>query len=301
MSEHIPVLLAESLQLLSPQSGNTVLDVTLGLGGHGKEFCQAIGTKGTFIGLDADEENLALAQKSLADQQCKMTFIHKNFADVAAVNLPNIDIVFADLGVSSLHFDLPERGFSHRFEGPLDLRLDRNSGRPFFELIADVTQAEILQMLQDFGELSRPYKLSRTLYEKRNELATTTDLKNVIDEVYTFKAKQYYGKVFQAFRIFVNQELTALQNLLQWSISSRIPKIGIISFHSLEDRLVKQAFRAACANTKDEHTGQSLDDALYTDVTRKPVVPTAKEQDLNPRSRSAKLRVIVLKDHARSQ
>ena len=298
--QHIPVLLNEALNILDPQPGDTVLDVTLGLAGHAKEFCNRITESGTLIGLDADSENVELAKRGLANVTCKTQCIHTNFIDIQTLDLPSIDILFADLGVSSLHFDVPERGFSHRFEGSLDLRLNRTDGEPFYKVLPGLTKEDIYTILTEYGELDRPHKFSQTLFDARKSLRTTTDLKCVIDEVYTFKAKHFYAKVFQAFRVYVNQELTALKTLLDFAIKAQVKNIGIISFHSLEDRIVKQAFKAATTSTKDEYTGKSLDDALYIPLTKKPIVPATEELHLNPRSRSAKFRAVALKDHARS-
>lgn len=292
---HVPVLLQESIEVLHLEPGETVIDCTLGLAGHAKQFCNAVGKKGTLIAFDADIDNIVLAKKVLQDVSADVHVHHTNFIDLPK-HTPNCKAkVFADLGVSSLHFDLPERGFSHRFDGPLDMRLDRTTGYTCVELLRSLSENALERILVEYGELHRPKALVRQLFLHAQEIQTTFDVKRIIDDVYTYKAKQYYGQVFQALRIATNNELSALEFLVRHAIEARYTTIAIITFHSLEDRIVKHAFRAASTDTKDNLTGMPLHDAPYTLVTKKPIIPTEAEVALNPRSRSAKLRAITLR------
>ena len=207
-------------------------------------------------------------------------------------SLPNFDIIFADLGLSSLHLDIPERGFSFRYDAPLDLRFDRTKGKTAAEWINGASEQEIIAILWQLGEIHKPYKLAKELKVKK--IITTFDVKHAIDAVYTFKAKDYYAQVFQALRMHINNELGVLETLLSYAHFLKPGgRMGIITFHSLEDRLVKQTFKKYTLSTKNEYTGASNNDALFEQVTKKPIVPTNAEIEENPRARSAKMRIIT--------
>ena len=242
--EHIPVLLDEVLTLLAPKEENTVLDCTLGLGGHSSAFCERIGAEGILIGIDADRENLDEAKSRLSGCSAKTEFHHCNFGTMSTLDLPACDIIFADLGVSSPHFDDPERGFSFRENGPLDLRFDRTSGQTAFDLIEASTEQELGKIIADFGELKGSYKIGRVLKEKLPR--TTEEVRECIEETDGHRAKQVLPQVFQALRIAVNDELGALQSFLDCAPKLLRPggRLGIISFHSLEDRIVKHVFKS---------------------------------------------------------
>lgn len=290
---HIPVLQTTVLRILKPLSGESVLDCTLGLGGHSRAFLEATAPDGSLTALDADETNLATARAALAPYGSRVTLHHANFRDVAHLSLDPFDCVLADLGLSSPHIDDPERGFSFRFDGPLDLRYDRTVGRSAAEYLFDATEEEIVTMLHEYGEVHTHVRpLARIIAGKRIE--TTFALKEKVEEVFSYRAKSVLPNVFQALRIVVNDELGALEALLQALPSLLKPggRAGIIGYHSLEDRLVKRAFKAWTEPTKDPLTGRTVAEPAFAPLTKKPIVPDDAERAENPRSRSAKFRAI---------
>jgi len=291
-SAHTPVLLEETLHLLCPGEGEAVLDVTLGLGGHAAAFLQAAGRTGTLIGIDADAENLRSAQERLQKLPGSVRCIHANFLQLPDLDLPPVDVLFADLGLSSPHVDDPERGFSFRTDAPLDLRYDRESGVDAATLIADMDERALTRVFREYGELDRARMLATKV--KQAGAATTFALKQCTEEVYGFRAPSKLPQVFQALRIAVNHEIEAIDILLETGPRFLKPggRMGVITYHSLEDRPVKQAFRALCTPEKDEWTGAVSREADFVLLTKKPVLPGDEEQARNPRSRSAKLRAI---------
>lgn len=302
---HIPVLhtadgtASPVLKLLSPTAGDRVLDVTLGLGGHSSAFLEAIGPTGHLTAVDADENNLRLAAERLAPFAGRMTLLHGNFRDISTLAPGPFDIVFADLGLSSPHLDDPDRGFSFRATAPLDMRLDRSVGRPAWALLANSDVGDIARALRVYGEVERAGSLARniaSMFAAARDRTdwTTDDLKACTERVFTYRAPKVLPQVFQAIRIAVNDELGALESLLAAIPALLAPggRCGIISYHSLEDRLVKQAFRALTTPIQDPHTGGVAKEAEFLPLTKKPVVPSDEEQRANPRSRSARFRVI---------
>ncbi len=196
--QHIPVLLSTVLDVLKPQEGESVLDVTLGLGGHSEAFLQKIGKSGHLTGLDADTTNLAFSRERLSTHKEQSTFIHSNFSQLAALSshLPVFDIIFADLGVSSPHFDDPERGFSFRFDGPLDLRYDRSLGMTAADLIAASEDEQLAGIFCDYGELVREAgRLGRGLAGNRYE--TTTALANEIENFLGTEPNKFFRVFFR--------------------------------------------------------------------------------------------------------
>ncbi|TSC79626.1 MAG: 16S rRNA (cytosine1402-N4)-methyltransferase [Candidatus Peregrinibacteria bacterium Gr01-1014_25] len=289
---HEPVLLGESLRLLAPIAGDTVLDATVGLGGHAEAFLKAIGPSGTLIGLDADARHLALAKERLVPLPGTLILHHTNFRDIAALSLPHCNIVFADLGLCSAHIDDGERGFSFRTDAPLDLRFDVSTGQSAASLIASSTEQQLMDILRRYGELQHVRRLAALL--AKNTPATTAQLRVCVEESYGWRAPSFLPQVFQAFRIAVNDELGALETFL-----NAVPFLlaaggrwGMISFHSLEDRLVKRRFRDLTAHDRDTITGKRIGTPPFTAVTMKPVRASPEEVARNPRSRSALLRVV---------
>lgn len=284
------------LDVLCPQPGDVVLDVTLGLGGHAAAFFEAIGPSGRLIGLDADAKNLASASERLRMWKPQLTLFHANFGDVVALVTDPVDILFADLGVSSPHFDDPSRGFTFRNDAPLDLRFDQTSGDTAADLLAEVSQEELTEVFRRYGELRGSHRLASAIIERRSRspFQTTKDMRNLVEEVFGYRAPGLLPQIFQALRIWVNDELTALERLL-----ASIPKLlkkggraGVISYHSLEDRLVKHSFRALSAPERDTLTGGIARAAPFEVLTRKAVVPSEAEIRSNPRARSARFRAI---------
>ena len=290
--QHVPVLKSEVLDLLNPQSGEVVIDVTLGLGGHAKAFLEMIGPKGKLIGIDADNENLKTVEQwnSGAMEQCE--FIHSNFRDINQLDLPKCDILFADLGLSSPHLDDPSKGFSFKEDGPLDCRYDRSQGQTAAALIKSCNEEELSSIFKEYGELKKAYPLARRVLEVKPE--TTSALLKAIEDIYKWESKKVASQVFQALRIAVNDEIGALENLLTHGPGLLNPggRMGVISYHSLEDRLVKQRFRALTIPVKDSITGSDIAPASYELLTKKPIRATLTEIESNPRARSAHLRAI---------
>lgn len=318
--EHTSVLLSEALELLDPKSGETVIDVTVGLGGHAQALLEEIGRKGKLIGMDADAGNLeeaaallgratlSLSKRSESrglstrrplrrtPRSRRVTLIHGNFRDIHAIlerctplrSVPQCDILFADLGLSSPHLDDPERGFSFRFDAPLDLRFDQTQGKSAADLLNDAKGEELLRMFREYGELpdARPIVRKILVRRKEHSLARTTDLVTIAEESYGWRAQKLLPQIFQALRIAVNDELGALASLLDMGPFLLKPggRMGVISYHSLEDRMVKERFRAL--STAGTVVRQ------YELLTPKPIKPTMEESKGNPRSRSARLRVL---------
>ncbi|HCI03778.1 MAG: 16S rRNA (cytosine(1402)-N(4))-methyltransferase RsmH [Candidatus Peribacteraceae bacterium] len=291
--QHIPVLLKEVIELLNPKDGQVVLDVTIGLGGHAKAFLVRIGSRGKLIGLDADQNNLSLANEALAEFGSAVELHLTNFSQINELNIPKVDIVFADLGLSSPHIDDPNRGFTFREDASLDMRYDQSSGITASELISSLKEDALANVLWKYGELRTSRRIAKIIKES-DKVDTTFKLKECIEKSAGYKAKHIIPQVFQALRIAVNDELGSLEILL-----SQVPdlikpggRIGIISYHSLEDRMVKQAFRKLSEPEIDPVTGQIVKAAPFEIVTKKPIVPSESEIEANPRARSAKLRII---------
>lgn len=293
--EHISVLLNEAIDILSPKKGESILDVTLGLGGHSEAFLNAVGSKGSLTALDADKQNLEDAEKRLSDIAGAKTFIHSNFSELGNLDLGTFDMIFADLGVSSPHFDDAERGFSFRLDGPLDLRFDRSTGITAAKWLQYSSQEEIANALFHFGEVKQSRKISDEI--KKQNPQTTFELKKCVEDTCGFRANSLLPQVFQALRIVLNDELDALDELLRVGQTLLNPggRMAVISFHSLEDRIVKQTFRALCADEKDDYTGAVSVEADFLALTKKPITPSDEEKEQNPRSRSAKMRAIERK------
>jgi 16S rRNA (cytosine1402-N4)-methyltransferase len=293
----MPVLREEVLSVLRLTPGERLLDLTLGPGGHARAFLEAVDGRATIIGLDADAENIALARETLREWTGRVTFLHANFRDLATLECEPVDVLFADLGVSSPHLDDPTRGFTFRADAPLDLRFDRSSGKSAAERLRKARPEDVASVLRRFGELPRGAALASVLCEKAQASASllrTGDIRRAAQEIYGYKEPQVLPQIFQALRIWVNDEIGALEALLQTGPSLLRPggRMGVISYHSLEDRLVKQTFRVLAAAERDERTGQDVAPALFELLTKKAVRPSEREVGENPRSRSAKFRAI---------
>lgn len=283
---HVPVLPAETLRLLDPHPGEIWCDCTVGAGGHSRLIAERIAPTGRLIGLDQDPSMLDLARSRLAG--LPVTLVHANFDQLAEVlaNLgsPMVDGVLADLGFASDQMDTANRGLSFRTDGPLDMRLDPTTGQTAADLVNRMSEAALADVFWEYGEERHSRRVARRIAEHRQEtpFTTTAELADVVRRsVPRSGGIDPATRVFQALRIAVNDELGALDRLL--SVLPRIVRpggrAGIISFHSLEDRRVKQAFRTGA----------------WEAVTRKPAEAEAEELARNPRARSAKLRVAVRK------
>jgi len=287
---HIPIMVDEVRDLLALHPGQTVVDATLGGGGHAAMICEAISPSGHLIGLDQDQEALERARARLREFSVRQDFVKSNFrrlADVLGqVGVPLVDAVFLDIGVSSFQLDDPRRGFSFRSEGPLDMRMDKDVQVSAFELVNSMEKEEIAHILWAYGEERFSRRIAEGIVRARAQrpIATTTELSDVIlrSLPYRFSRDGIHPatRSFQALRIAVNQETDALEAVLDQAFTHLKAggRISVIAFHSLEDRIVKEKFRTLA------HKG------VARLLTKKPLRPTEDEVAHNPRSRSARLR-----------
>lgn len=299
---HLPVLLNEVLEAFKPLNISTFVDGTLGAGGHAEALLQAHPEIKLYIGSDQDTQALDIARERLAPWREKLLLLHGNFSilpDVLKEKGIIPDGILLDIGVSSMQLDRPERGFSFRFDAPLDMRMDTSRGLTAADILNGASEKELQQIFRDYGEESK-WKRAAAAVIKGRPVYTTFELKALLEPVLgkkRFGEKEPITQIFQALRIATNRELDVLQEFLPKGIEL-LPKggrMGIITFHSLEDRIVKDTFRLK-ASDKWETTGyrghfmDKEPEVLL--VTRKGVTPTEEELQQNPRCRSAKLRVI---------
>lgn len=287
---HIPVLLSSVLRLIDPRDGMTIVDCTLGLGGHSAEMLSRITPTGRLIGIDFDARNIELARARLQPLGGQFELHHGNFAGIAQILAGRqTDAIMADLGVASPQIDDPQRGFSYKQDGPLDMRMDAKRGRSAAQVLAEIDEATLRDALLELGDETDAPQIARLIVQRRRErpITTTRQLMEIVCEARDFTVQRALGaklhpaaRTFQALRILVNRELANLDNLLRVLPECLRPGgiACIISFHSGEDRRVKDAFK----------TG--LRDGLYCDISPEPVMATAEEAAENPRARSAKLR-----------
>ncbi|MFM9904000.1 MAG: 16S rRNA (cytosine(1402)-N(4))-methyltransferase RsmH [Pyrinomonadaceae bacterium] len=299
---HRPVLLAESMRFLNPESGGVFVDATLGLGGHSEGILEA-SPDASVIGIDQDAQAMKLARKRLAPFGKRMTFAHANFSAIReAVGKKKPVGVIADLGVSSLQLDSETRGFSFRFDAPLDMRMDTSGGdMTAAELLATAGEKEIADIIYQYGEERASRKIARWIVEKRDggePIATTFELADLVRRAVRTSPKDKTHpatRTFQALRIAVNHELDILERFIHDAIDILKTNgvLVVITFHSLEDRIVKQAFqklsgRCFCPPRIPQCVCGAA--KMVAILTKKPVIATEAEIFENPRSRSAKLR-----------
>lgn len=299
---HTPVLLSTTLDLLNLEANKHVIDGTLGLGGHSLEILKKIGPKGKLMAFDADERNLEEAKKRLAKYSKQILFIHDNFenmAEHARKHKFQPDAILLDLGLSSPHLDEAERGFAFLKEGPLDMRYDKRQ-RLTAEIVVNSTpERELADIIFQFGEERRSRRIARAIVEARKKarIRTTLELAKIIGKAIPRTGKIHPATLtFQALRIYVNHELEALTKALHNSLYllKKGGRIAVISYHSLEDRIVKNFFRDQtrnCICPKELPICQCKFEKMLYILTRKPIIPKGIEVSQNPRSRSAKLRV----------
>ena len=298
---HDPVLEREVQAIYhSQKQKKCVVDATLGLGWHASIFVSELGKWDRFLGFDRDQENLARAEVYLRslNPECELSFIHSSFThlseELEGQGIDSIDFILYDLGVSSVHYDFADRGFSFRFDGPLDMRFDRTHGRTATELIMQTDARELARIFSFYGEEKKPWFIAQAIEKIRKieSIDTTFKLLKIIeDSSYDPKSPT---RVFQAIRIALNEEFEHINSSLHQALELLNIgwKILVITFHSLEDRIVKQLFAPYLEDQIDEVTGQIRIPARFRKYAKKPIVPTAVEIEENPRSRSAKMRVI---------
>ena len=287
--EHIPVMTAEAMRYLQPERGGVFVDCTVGLGGHARAMFEGGATR--VIGIDRDREALEHARSVLAPWAERLDLVHSDYRAIDAVlesrHLPHVDGALADLGVSSMQFDEAGRGFSFQRDEPLDMRMDRSAGETGAELISRADERELADAIYAFGEERFSRRIARAIVNARRQspVDTTGKLAAIVRRAIPVRGHQRIDpatRTFQALRIWVNRELDGLDAFI--GATARRLRVGarlvVITFHSLEDRIVKHTFRAL----------EKSADAALKILTKKPLVPSDSEIAANPRARSAKLR-----------
>ena len=288
---HEPVMVGETVALLDPARGGLFVDCTVGLGGHSRALLEAGAAR--VIGLDRDTDALRIAGASLAAWGNRVELVHSDYRELEQVldarAIAGIDGgALADLGVSSMQFDADGRGFSFRRDEPLDMRMDQTQGPTAADLLTDVAEEDLANVIYQYGEERFSRRIAHGIVDARKagRIATTGQLAQIVRRAYPRKGYQRIDpatRTFQALRIWVNRELDGLDTFLAEAVARLLggARLAVITFHSLEDRIVKHGFRALAAG----------EDALRI-MTRKPVTPGEAELARNPRARSAKLRAI---------
>ena len=282
---HIPVMEKEIMEFLEVEKKKYFLDGTLGMGGHTKAILQR--NSDAFVyAVDLDQESILKASENLSPFKDRVKIIRDNFKNISKHSLPfdKIDGYIFDLGISSFQLDNPNMGFSYAKESPLDMRMDKSQSLTAEKVVNDYSYNELINVFKKFGEFKNPEKLVKEILieRKRKRIKTSKELKEVIRRIYKRrKTMDPLARVFQAIRIEVNRELEELfEFFIELSkIIKKGARIAVISFHSLEDRIIKTSFKEAAKN------------GYLKILTKKPVIPSEEEKKFNPRSRSAKLRV----------
>lgn len=292
---HIPVLLQETLEGLAIRPGGVYVDCTFGGGGHSRAILAQLNENGKLVAFDQDAD----AQRNLPDDN-RVLFVPQNFRHLQRFlrlyKLNAVDGILADLGVSSHQFDEGTRGFSTRFNGPLDMRMDQRQETTAADILKHYSETQLHKLFEQFGEVTNARTLAKHIVHQRQhvQLNSIEAFKAMLQPVVKGNPNKYLAQVFQALRIEVNDEMGALKDLLQQAVAVLKPggRIAVITFHSIEDRLVKNFFRQGTVEEEPENPLLPVEkNKLLKIITRKPVTAGAEELKRNPRSRSAKLRV----------
>jgi 16S rRNA (cytosine1402-N4)-methyltransferase len=299
LNYHIPVLLQETIEGLAVKADGVYVDCTFGGGGHSKELLAQLGEKGVLVAFDQDED----ARKNLPNDS-RIIFVPQNFRHLQRFlrlhKITQVDGILADLGVSSHQFDKAERGFSIRFDAALDMRMDQRQKTTAADILKQFTELQLHKMLEQYGEVTNAKTLAKTIVQQRGlmPIKTIQQFKQAVESVVKGNPQKYFAQVFQALRIEVNDEMGALKELLQQTpaLLKSGGRVAIITFHSLEDRLVKNFFKTGSFSEEvvDELYG-GKPESQFKILTKKPILPTDVETRQNKRSRSAKLRLIEKK------
>ena len=303
---HVSVLLYECIEALNIRDGYTYIDCTAGGGGHSLEIAKRMGKNSRLICFDRDKNAIAAATERLKDYLDRVTFVNENFENLGRVikelNIENLGGVLADLGCSSHQFDTPERGFSYMHDAPLDMRMDTDAPLSAYEVVNEYDEAELRRVIFEYGEERFSARIASSIVKAReiSPIKTTGELSDIIKSAIP-KAQRMDGphpakRTFQAIRIEVNRELDSIRPLIEDAANALAPtgRIAIISFHSLEDRIVKQTYKSlmtGCTCPKDFPVCICGNKPKIKEVTKKPTLPSDEELNANPRARSAKLRV----------
>ena len=292
---HVPVLLRESIDGLDIKPDGVYVDVTFGGGGHSREILQRLGKKGHLYSFDQDED----AEGNIPNDD-RFTFVRSNFRYLRNwmryYGVKHIDGLLADLGVSSHHFDDETRGFSFRFDAPLDMRMNKRAGMTAADILNNYNEEQLADVFYIYGELKNARKIAATIVKARNEktIETTGDLLKITEDLLPkTREKKEAAKLFQALRIEVNHEMDALKEMLNGAcdVLRDGGKLSVITYHSLEDRIVKNFMKAGNVEGKVKQDFFGRIEAPFKQVGGKVITPSEEEQQHNPRSRSAKLRI----------
>lgn len=289
---HVPVMLQEVIEGLQIDPSGIYVDCTFGGGGHSSAILNKLNSSGKLIAFDQDED----AKKNVPDDQ-RIIFIPQNFRHLQRFlrlhKINQVDGLLADLGVSSHQFDKAERGFSTRFDAAMDMRMDQRQAFKAIDVLKTYSEEKLHKIFEQYGEVTNSKTLARTITEQRKTTSfeTITDFRNAIQQIVKGNPNKYFAQVFQALRIEVNDELGALNEMLQQSagVLKEGGRIALITFHSLEDRIVKNFFKGGDDDETDMY-GRKKENVFHI-ITKKPITAGEKELKQNPRSRSAKLRI----------
>jgi 16S rRNA (cytosine1402-N4)-methyltransferase len=292
---HVPVMLKEAIDSLSIKPDGVYVDCTFGGGGHSREILARLNENGKLYAFDQDPD-----AKANLTADTRLVFIPHNFRHLARFlrlyQVQQVDGILADLGVSSHQFDEPSRGFSIRFDAPLDMRMDNTDGLTAAELIKQSSADQLQWIFQEFGEVTNAKTLANLLvaHVQQQSINTVNDLKSVIAPIVKGNPNKYFAQVFQALRMKVNDEVGALSDLMQQAADVLVPggRFSVITFHSIEDRLVKNFFKTGSVEEQEvDPVYGTRQVSPFVLLTKKPLEPSADEVKKNPRSRSARLRV----------
>jgi S-adenosyl-methyltransferase mraW len=304
--QHKSILLNECMEGLFIKEDGIYVDGTLGGGGHSFHILERLGERGRLIGIDQDEDAIKAATKRLEAFANKVTIVRDNYEHfqtiLSTLSIPKVDGILLDLGVSSYQFDEADRGFSYRFDAPLDMRMDRRQDFTAKDLINNYSEQELYRIIRDYGEDKFARNIAKHIVKEREKkpIETTFELSEIISHAIPMKMRVQGGhpakKTFQAVRIALNRELEVLEESIEGMIKALNPegRLCIISFHSLEDRIVKKAFRTAedpCICPKDFPICTCGRKSLGRVISKKAIIPSDLEMEENPRARSAKLRI----------
>ena len=303
---HVSVLLNECLEGLNIKENGIYVDGTLGGAGHSSEILKRLSNEGRLIGIDQDTDALKAAKERLKDYS-NVTFVHSNFSNIENVldnlNIDGVDGILMDLGVSSYQLDEGERGFSYMKDAPLDMRMNRENDFSAYNVVNEYSEEDLYRIIRDYGEEKFAKRIASFIVENRQEknIETTLELVEIIKNAIPAKARREgphpAKRTFQAIRIEVNSELSILNKTIEDGVKklNKGGRMAIITFHSLEDRIVKNKFRdlaVSCRCPKEFPVCVCGEKAKVKIISRKAIEPTKEEVEINPRSRSAKLRVI---------
>ena len=307
-NEHKPILLNEVIEGLDIKSDGVYLDLTLGRAGHSKEILKRLSLNGLLIGIDQDEEAISYSRVELSKISYRYKIVKSNFSNIKNIlsdlNISTLDGALFDLGVSSPQFDEDYRGFSYRFNNKLDMRMDLSSSLTAYDVVNTYSFKELLRVFKEYGEDKYSYNIAKNIVKERDikPIVTTFDLVDIIKRSKPLKELNKVGhpakQIFQAIRIEVNNELNVLKKALEDVINSLNVngRVCVITFHSLEDRIVKNLFKKYSVvegnRINDFRKAKDIEEANFIEVNKKVIVPSEEEIINNPRSKSAKLRIL---------